>query len=52
MPLAAQAGHEFTVIDINGIDLGLAVALHDRRLVKLIFQSASGKVAKRTIKYA
>jgi hypothetical protein len=51
LPLASQTGHEFTVIDLEGIDLGLAVALHDRRQVTLTFCSASGKQAKRTIKY-
>lgn len=50
-PLLAQAGCEFTVTDLNGIDLGLSVALHDRRPVTLKFHTASGKTAKGKVKY-
>jgi hypothetical protein len=51
-PLPAQSGEEFVINDINGIDLGLAVALHDRRHVTLAFRTASGRKAKKTIKYS
>jgi len=50
--LPAQTGQEFAVTDLREVDLGLAVALHDRRLVTLTFRTASGKKAKARIKYA
>jgi hypothetical protein len=40
--LAAHDGHEF-VIDLDGMDVGLSVALHDRRRVRLSFFTASGR---------
>jgi hypothetical protein len=51
LPLPAESGHEFTVIDLNGVDPGLMVALHDARSATLTFRSASGKHAKTRIKY-
>jgi hypothetical protein len=53
LPLAlpAQTGSEFSVVDLNGVDLGLAVALHDRRNVALVFRTASGKSIRGRIKY-
>lgn len=49
--LPAQSGVEFTVEQVADIDPGLSVALHDRRQVSLAFRTATGKRAKRTVKY-
>jgi hypothetical protein len=49
--LPAQSGAEFAVTQVADIDTGLSVALHDRRQVILAFRTATGKMAKRTVKY-
>jgi hypothetical protein len=49
--LPAQTGAEFTVTQVASIDPGLSVALHDRRQVAIAFRTATGKTAKRIVKY-
>ncbi len=49
--LPAQRGAEFAVTQVASIDPGLSVALHDRRQVILKFRTATGRTAKRTVKY-
>ena len=51
MTLTAQSGHEFTVPRIPDVDPGLSVALHDRREVTIGFTTATGKRARKKIKY-
>jgi hypothetical protein len=50
-PLPAQAGTEFTITDIEAIDPGLYLVLHDSRPVAIIFITATGTEAKAQIKY-
>jgi hypothetical protein len=52
LELPAQTGQEFTVVDLGGVDLGLSVALHDRRSVSLAFHTATGKKARAMIRYS
>ena len=52
LPLPAEAGKEFTIVNIPKIDPGLSAALHDCRGVGLIFYTASGKRARAQVKYA
>lgn len=51
MSLPAQAGFEFTVTGISDADPGLSAALHDRRAVTIGFRTATGKWARRRVKY-
>jgi hypothetical protein len=51
-PMPAESGSEFTISGIDKIDIGLSIALHDRRGVVLRVQTAAGKRAKKSIKYA
>ena len=50
-PLPAQAGTEFTIADIEAIDPGLYLALHDGREATIRFITASGAEARAKIKY-
>jgi hypothetical protein len=51
-PLPAESGTEFTITGIGQIDLGLEVALHDRRQVAIMITTASGRQTKKVIRYA
>ena len=51
MTLATQRACEFDVIDLSGIDPGLAALLHSRRLAILRFRTQSGKVTSAGIRY-
>ena len=51
-PLPAEKGMEFEIADLRDLDLGLQSALHDQRVVYLTFQTASGRKAKKTVRYA
>lgn len=51
LSLPAQKGHEFTIVNLEIIDPGLNVALHDFRDVRLIFRTASGKSVKSRVTY-
>ena len=50
--LPAENGQEFVITDIEPIDIGLTVALHDRRVVVFEIRTASGRRVKKTIRYA
>jgi hypothetical protein len=52
MPLPGEAGSEFSIINLRDVDLGLAVALHDRRAVTLTFHTASGRKGSGKVRYA
>jgi hypothetical protein len=51
-PLPAEKGVEFKVKDLNNLDLGLQSALHDQGTVYVTFQTASGRKAKKKVRYA
>jgi hypothetical protein len=52
LSLASEKGTEFKIDLAIAIDQGLSSALHDHRLVTLIFRTATGRRAKARIKYA
>jgi hypothetical protein len=50
LPMPSQTDYEFAVKDLQGVDPGLWHALHERRAVKLVFHTPTGK-GSTTIKY-